>query len=603
MRLSIRYFFAKIIAIVFCCGLSFTALPLAAQTANDFLTDYEKSGFKKTPRYAETIAYSKKLARASEWVFYNSFGNSPQGRELPLLIIDKNGAFTPEATRKAGKATLLIFNCIHSGESDGKDASLMLIREMVITRRLAHLLNNVTVLVIPIFNVDGHENFGPYNRLNQNGPEEMGFRATSQNLNLNRDFLKAESPEMRAFLQLYNRWLPDFAVDNHVTNGADHQYVLTYGISKNQDVPESLRQWITQKMEPFLVEKMAADKQKIMQYFAMKQRPEIRSGIFFREFSPRFSTGYGAAQNRPFLLVETHSLKDYKTRVSGNYLLLKHILDLCNLEYQNLTAIHAANDRETAENLPGNDLPLRIDVDMEADSTINLAGIDYTVEPSDLSGQGWVRYNGKPKTIPVPLFSKTTVGAAATVPYAYLIPQEWTLQLYRMKLHNIDIRYLAEPVELPVESYRFKNVSWRSRPFEGQQMANYEVEPIQETRQYPAGTAVILMNQRVNRVICHLLEPQSPDAFVAWGYWNTIFERKEYGEDYVLEELARQQLAKDPDLRKAFEAYVNSSEDIANSPFARLYFFYARTPYYENRENVYPVGKLMTEQKLPLTRD
>ncbi|MCB0300693.1 MAG: peptidase M14, partial [Calditrichaeota bacterium] len=366
--------------------LTVAVLVAFADEQPDWRTDYEKSGYLETPRYAATIDYCQRLAAASDWVQFASFGKSPQGRDLPLLIVDKNGNFDPAAVRKSGNLVLLIQNGIHSGEIDGKDASLMLIREMVITKKLAHLLDGVTAIFIPIFNVDGHENVSEYNRLNQNGPAEMGFRATAQNLNLNRDFLKAESPEMRAWLQLFNQWLPDFLVDNHVTDGSDHQYVLTYGVETNDNVAEPLRRWTTGVFQPKIEQQMLADKQPVMRYFSMKERPEIINGVVMEPYSPRYSTGYGAVQNRVFLLVETHALKDYRTRVTGNYLLMQHLFELLNSEKTTLQNINRETDDITARQLSGITLPLDYVVNYRDTTWVDFLGIDYDVVPSDISG-------------------------------------------------------------------------------------------------------------------------------------------------------------------------------------------------------------------------
>ncbi len=201
---------------------------MAAAGADDWTTFYERSDFKRTPSYEQTVTYCQRLADASPWVHYEAFGSSSQGRDLPLVVVDKNGAFTAADVRKSDNAVFLIQACIHAGESDGKDAGMMLIRDIAVRKQLESLLEHVTILFIPIFNVDGHMRFGPYNRANQNGPEEMGWRTTAVNLNLNRDYLKADTPEMRAWLAMYAEWLPEFFADCHVTDGADYQYAITY---------------------------------------------------------------------------------------------------------------------------------------------------------------------------------------------------------------------------------------------------------------------------------------------------------------------------------------------------------------------------------------
>ena len=210
---------------------------------DEWLTFYERSGCVATPRYDETVMFCKKLDSASAMVHYSTFGYSPQGRALPLLIADKEGNFDPASVKRSGKPVILIQAGIHAGEIDGKDAGLVFFRDLIVYGKNVSLLEKVTILFIPILNVDGHERFGPYNRINQNGPQEMGWRTTAQNLNLNRDYLKADSPEMIAWLKLWNAWLPDFFLDLHVTDGADYQYVSTYGMEIYGNMEQNLTQW------------------------------------------------------------------------------------------------------------------------------------------------------------------------------------------------------------------------------------------------------------------------------------------------------------------------------------------------------------------------
>jgi hypothetical protein len=585
------------------CVFIFLLFLIAAGFADDqtdWLTYYEKSGFKETPRYRETIEYCRRLDDASNWLKLTAFGVSPQGRDLPLIIIDKNGKFTPETVKKSGNAVVLVQNCIHAGEPDGKDASLMLMREMVITKKLSDLLNRVTVLFIPIFNVDGHEKFSPYNRINQNGPEEMGFRATAQNLNLNRDYLKAETPEMQAWLKMFNRWLPDLMVDTHVTDGSDHQYVITYGIENHQDLAEPLREWTIEVMEPFLNQKMREEGFPMLRYFWFKERPDIRQGIVCSPFEPRYSTGFGAVQNRVFYLLETHMLKDYRTRVNGTYHLLKHILDLVTREKEFLRSVNQIADERTSAQLQGTHLPLQLELNMNDSTMIDFLGVEYKITKSDISGGLWVQYGNKTETYQVPVFQRAIVTDSVIVPYAYLIPQEWEMHIEMPQRHGITVHYLTEDMILPVKSYRFSDVNWRQQPFEGRLRLSFEIESITEERYYSAGTAVILMNQRTNRVAVHLLEPSGPDSFVRWGYWNTLFERKEYAEDYVLEEMAREMIAENLPLKLEFEQAFAQDSTFGKDHWSRLYYFYSRTPYWESRVNVYPVGKLMEPQALPL---
>lgn len=275
--------------------LTLTCFSLFAQ--QEWQTDYELSGGKKTPRYKETINYCLQLADASPMLHFTSFGISPQGRNLPVMIVDRDGLQTPEAIKAAGRIILMIQACIHPGESEGKDAGLMLVRDLA--SGIRDLLDHVSVIFIPIFNVDGHERFGPYNRINQNGPEEMGWRVTATNLNLNRDFLKADAPEMQAWLKLFNNWMPDFFVDIHTTDGADYQYVLTYMMETLGNMDTGLTAWCDSVFLPGWTSEMEEAGYPVFPYVQFRRWHDPKSGLIRDVAPPMLSQGYVALRNRP----------------------------------------------------------------------------------------------------------------------------------------------------------------------------------------------------------------------------------------------------------------------------------------------------------------
>ncbi len=558
-----------------------------------WLTYYERSGYKRTPRYAETIAFCQRLAQASPWVRYTRFGVSPQGRDLPLVIVSKDGEFTPEQIRHSDKVVVLVQAGIHAGEIDGKDAGLMLIRDLAIRHKMPQLLERAILLFIPIFNVDGHERFGPYNRINQNGPEEMGWRVTAQNLNLNRDFLKADCPEIQAWLRVFNRYRPDLLMDIHVTDGADYQYVLTYGLETGVNVATPLREFNRQVLQPFLNLKMAEDGFPLSPYVALRDRNDLKRGLVNWVASPRFSNGYGAVQNRTFYLVENHMLKDYRTRVTATYHFLIHFLEAANRYAERIKQVVREADRLTAKELPGHYLPLNFRTSFQDSTMINFLGVDYERIPSEISGSDWLVYHpDRLRLFRIPFFYRSVVTDSVRVPYVYLIPREWQLLLDRLALHGVVIHRLKRDTTLQVKSYRFKNVHWREQPYEGRHPVRFQTKEIEEERSYPAGTAVVFLNQRTNRVIVHLLEPRAPDSFVHWGFLDAIFEQKEYAEPRVLERLARQMLRNDPALAEEFRHKLETDSTFAHSPRERLYFFYRRSPYWDHKINLYPIGKI-----------
>jgi len=569
----------------------------------EWLTHAEKSEFITTPRYDETVAYCKRLAGASPWVNYQVFGHSPRLRELPLVVVSKEQVFYPSQLPHSDKLVVMIQNCIHAGECEGKDASMMLIRDIAITKKLEHLVDHVNLLVVPIFNVDGHERFGPHNRINQNGPKEMGWRVTSKNLNLNRDYLKADTPEMRALLELWNGWRPHLHFDTHTTDGGDWQYDVTFAYGGNQASDPAIEDWLTNTWHANVVPAMEADGHVTMPYFNLVDSKDPAKGIASGGFAPRYSTGYFAIRNRPSILVETHMLKPYRTRVLAQYSILRNTLEMLNRDPQSLKDAVDRADQAAIAMGRAYDSTRRVAMTVERtkESTpFTFKGVAFATDESEVSGSSRIIYDAtKPIDIEAVWYNKSVAGVQICPPLGYLVPAEWTEAIDRVRYHGLQAARLQEPVTVEVESYRFKNVTYAKRPFEGRFRASFEVEPTRESRHYAAGSLYVPLMQRDARVVMHLFEPQAPDSLVSWGFFHPIFERKEYAEHYTLEKLARQMLSKDPSLKKEFEEKLAADKEFAGDPWARLQFFYRRSPYWDQAQYVYPVGRVIK----PLTAE
>ncbi len=576
-----------------------TVLTSSGALAEEWLTHYERSGSLETPRYEQTAAFCQGLAEYSTDLQLTSFGVSPQGRKLLLLILDKDGEFDPTGSKTSNKAIVLFQAGIHAGEIEGKDAGLMFLRDMVVHGKYQEMLDSVVLLFIPIFCVDGHERFGPYNRVNQNGPAEMGWRTTAQNLNLNRDFLKADAPEMRCWLEMFNRWLPDFLVDIHTTDGADYQYVITYAIEANTNVSKPLAEWTAKQFVPEITKRMDEAGFPFIRYIIPKEGHDVTTGLMTWTASPRFSNGYGAIQNRPFMLIETHMLKSYRRRVESVYELMKQLIGYINANASILQQTVKAGDSLTANELTGTYLPIGFAATDDSVMT-DFLGVDFHFEPSEISGSERIAWGSEKITYRVPWFYNAAPTDSVLIPYAYIVPAEWHDQIELLKLHGVRVDFLKEPMELEVEGYRFHDAQWETTPFEGRHQLTVRTETFRETKRFPSGTAVIVMNQRVNRVIVHLLEPKAPDSFVRWGFFDAVLERKEYVEDYVMEDIAARMLASDPQLKDEFRRLLETDSVLAASPRARLDFFYKRSPYFDQKMNVYPISRVMHDVELKI---
>lgn len=562
--------------------------------AGAWQTAYEKSGFLETPRYQETIDYLRRLEKGSPWIRINSFGKSGEGRELILAIASSDRAFDPQAARKTGKAIVLLQAGIHAGEIDGKDAGLMLLRDMAITRSRAALLDGAILLFMPMYNVDGHERFGAYNRTNQNGPKEMGWRTTARNLNLNRDYLKADAPETRAWLKVYTTWWPDLLLDAHVTDGADYRPVMTYAIESGPNVAKPVADWVRKAIEGRAVPAIEAGGTMIAPYIQLVDDADPAAGMTGGVATPRFSTGYTVLQNRPGFLLETHMLKDYKARVDATYATVAALMEEAGRDRKALR--DAIRSAEEAASRPGKTgLSFRTTGETRP---VTLRGVSYTREPSAISGGMWVRYGREPLDLTVPMQDRVEATVEVERPRAYLVPPQWTDAIAVLRAHGLRLQRLIAPLSTPVEGYRLSAPKWQETPFEGRHPVTCKAERLKSVpRVFPAGSVVVPMDQPGSAVAVHLLEPLGPDSFVSWGFFDAVFEQKEFAEAYVVEAMARDMLAKDPALKAEFEKAL-ADPAFAGDARKRLDFFYRRSPYFEN-PGLYPVG-LVTDPGLTL---
>jgi hypothetical protein len=563
--------------------------------SSDWQTPAEATDYNETPNYENTIAFSKRLAEASPAIEFRNFGSSGQGRDLPLLIASESGVFSPEAAKDQAKAVVLIQACIHAGEPDGKDAGFALLRDIAITKTAAGLLENVVLLFIPIYNTDGHERSSPYNRINQNGPAEMGWRTTATYQNLNRDYMKADTPETRAWLRLWNEWQPDLFIDCHVTDGADYRCNITYHYEHHAGIDANVLAWERDTFGGKVAPATEAAGNVISWYLEFIDNRDLKLGTRDFNGSPRFSTGYVPTRNRPGILIETHMIKDYRSRVIGTYDFLRAALQHVNQDPERLREVGRGADRLTEEGVsyePGRVYPLDFELTDEV-TPFQLKAFFYETEHSDISGDRRVVFGKEPLDLTVPMYQTFRVTVAVTPPRAYIVPAQWHDVIEVMKCHGLKMTTLAKARSIEVESYRLTDVQWPHGPFEGRYMPTFDAEPVTTTRDFPAGSVVVSMAQPLAKVAMNLLEPKAPDSFARWGFFNAIFEEKEYGEPYVLEALAREMLANDVALGAEFQRRLTTDPEFAASPSERLRFFYKRSPYWDPQMNLYPVGRIV----------
>jgi hypothetical protein len=573
---------------------------LVRPPGDPWATPAERSGLTETPRYDETVAWLRKLVAAAPNLAMISLGKSPEGRDLWLIVASKEGAKTAEALRANGRPTLFAQAGIHAGEIDGKDAGMMLLRDLTVGGTRAELLDRVNFLFLPIFNVDGHERFSAFTRVNQRGPREAGWRTTARNLNLNRDYAKLDTPEMRHLVRALLAWPVDLYYDLHVTDDTEHQYDMTWGHNWPTAWSPAIAEWLERTLLPQGDAGLRAQGHIPGRFVQLVDHDDPERGLLPWFGTPRFSNGWGDARHLPTILVEAHSLKPYPQRVLANYVLLESTLRLLGEKGDELRrATQADRERRPAELVlewKSTPVPAR---------TLELPGVEWRQVPSAIAGGTRIGYTGKARTVSLPKFDQTVAAARATRPRAYWVPPAWGDVIERLELQGVRVERQETPRTLDVEMYRIADPKLASQPFEGRVTvaARFEVDRRRET--FAPGSVRVPTDQSLGDFVMLLLEPAAPDSFFSWGFFHEVLQPTEYVEAYVMEPMAERMLAEDPALRAEFERKLREDPTFAGSTAgkpsahegfipgapARLQWFYEKTPFFDERARLYPVAR------------
>jgi len=572
------------------------ALVVAACTASRprpvLVTTAETSHYVATGRYDEAVRLCHDFARTYAGVRCEELGTTGEGRPIVALHI----------RRGHGHPALYIQAGIHAGEIEGKDAGFWFLRDLLDDKVCPGALDAVDVVFVPVVNPDGHERFGPNNRPNQRGPAEMGFRTNDARLNINRDFVTADTPEMHAILHAFTAYHPALLVDLHTTDGAKFQHDISINIA-----PLAPRQ---DKLEATAAELSAYTVKRLTElghlpvafYPSFLDTDDPASGFAISEAPPRFSQNYAGARSRLGMLVETHSWRSYRERAESTYHALQAIFEAARQDAAAWAAAEAAADRADAQ-LGGTDVTLVWDNGPHK-TEIEFRGYAYTKTTSEISGGDWIAYDEhKPEIWRVPLYDELVPQVTIHVPRGGYFIDGGFAPLVAAVLDRHALRYvkLAGLPRVQVEAYRATKVTYQP-PFEGRTPVQLEGAWAPETRTLERGAIFVPIDQPSARLVLHLLEPALPDSLVQWGMFNAVFERKEYMEPYVAEQVARDMLAADPSLQATFAAALAADPELAKSPRRRLEWFYKRHPSWDERIDLLPIyrGTLpATETTLP----
>lgn len=563
---------------------------LIASIGDRWITPTEASNFRITPNHAETMQWLEKLADASPLLQMLNIGTSLEQRSINMIIASSENDITLQALQSSTKPLLLVQAGIHAGEIDGKDAGMMLLRDIAFGDK-KYLLDGVNFLFIPILNVDGHERISPYNRPNQRGPKNMGWRTNAQNLNLNRDYAKIDTKELRAVLQVINEYKPDLYMDIHVTDGADYQHDITFGGFGKLSYSPGISAWLEENYKP------QADKD-LEDYghvpgpllFPINDRDFSEGNATFKG-EPRFSNSYGDLRHLATILVENHSLKPFKQRVLGTYVLLESTLKILSTQGKLLQEVTKGDAEQRSKKIP---IVWKLEEDKP--DSMKLLGINSQLIKSNITNSFYVQWTGEPMTKTIAHYKNIKPSEWVKRPKAYWVPASCAEIIERLKLHGIQMEIIQKAQEVDVEMYRMSDLNYQTggdkpKPFEGHIQVKAKTTSEHHTELYSAGSAYISLNQPLGELAAILLEPSSPDSYFQWGFFMEMFQRTEYIEAYVMEPTIQKMLEESPELKIEFEEKKLLDTEFANNPGAIISWFYSKTKYYDQRYLLYPVGR------------
>jgi hypothetical protein len=569
-------------------------LMLSCHTSNekpsfDFETHFEKSNGTETSTYQQTISFYEALAENYSEISIDSIGESDSGKPLHLVTLNPSSEFDFIQIHKSGKRILMINNGIHPGESDGIDATMMLFRDLVNGK--IEMPKNTILATIPIYNVGGSLNRNSTTRTNQNGPKDYGFRGNARNYDLNRDFIKCDTKNAKTFTKIFHLIKPDVFIDNHVSNGADYQYTLTHLFTQHNKLGGDLGQYIQNEMMPKLEQKLADKSWDITPYVNVFNQVPEKGFSQFMDY-PRYSTGYTTLFNTLGMMVETHMLKPYKQRVEGTYELMKSMIEITEEDGENMSKVR---NNALAEIKNQKSYVLDWEIDTTKSSSLNFKGFKAELISSKVTGANRLKYDrSKPFTKEINYQNYFKPSLKVDIPMAYIIPKGWHNVINLLKLNQVEMTSFENDTIINVESYRISDYKTRQAPYEGHyQHYNTTIDKTANNILFLKGDFIVNTHQNAIRYLIETLEPQAPDSFFNWNFFDTILQQKEGFSPYVWEDKAEELLKYNDALRIEFETKKQTDKDFNDSWYAQLDWLHKQSENYEKAHLQYPVYRVL----------
>ncbi len=576
-----------LIILLLCCF--FSCKQNATLNNKNFTTLFEKSNGTETPEYNDVISFYKELAQTYTEISLFEFGSTDSGNPLHLVVFNNNGKTDLKDLEESSKNKVLINNGIHPGESDGIDASMLLLRDIVQNDSLKKAYKNSLICVIPVYNIGGALNRNSHTRANQNGPKEYGFRGNARNYDLNRDFIKQDTKNAAAFTEIFHTINPDIFIDNHVSNGADYQYAITHLFTQHNKLGGDLGKFIETEMRPYIEKSLAKKEIPITPYVNVwGSTPEKGWSQFFD--SPRYSTGYTTLYNTLGLMVETHMLKPYKIRVEQTYELLLSTLEFSE---NNSKIIKNLRKKNLDNILNKKTYPIAFKVDKKNPTTLNFKGYEGNYIDSKVTNGKRLFYDRtKPYTKKTPYYNNFISTKEITIPKAYILQQGWHAIVERLQTNKIEFISFKNDTILTVDVQHINSFETRKMAYEGHYLHyNTTLKKTQKTVLFKKGDIYISTQQKGIRYLIETLEAEATDSFFNWNFFDTILQQKEGFSAYVFEDIAAQFLKDNPIIKTALEEKIKTDKNFSKNTYAQLHYIYKQTPHYEESHMKLPIYK------------
>ncbi len=554
----------------------------------NFETVFEKTNGLETASYQQTIDFYTSLAMNYPQITLQAIGKTDSGKPLHIVMLNNDSNQTLNEIRQS-KSLLLINNGIHPGESDGVDATMIMYRDYL-TGKLK-VPKNVVIVTIPIYNIGGALNRNSTSRTNQNGPKEYGFRGNARNYDLNRDFIKNDTLNSQAFAKIFNLLKPDFFIDNHVSNGADYQYTLTHLFTQHNKLGGKLGEYLNNTLMPTLEDALMEKNLAITPYVNVFNKVPESGFSQFMDY-PRYSTGYTTLFNTFGIMVETHMLKPYKQRVEATYQLMTSMIKIIDKESSTIKKIRKdyhktiyAQEKYT----------LDWEIDPDKNSIIDFKGYEGTMIDSKVTHAQRLKFNREaPFTKPVEYQNSFIPTLQITIPQSYIIPQGWHKVIELLRLNSVHMQTMEEDKTVTVESYRIGSFETKKNPYEGHYLhSNTQISTSKKQITFKKGDYIISLNQPSIRYIIETLEPQAPDSFFNWNFFDTILQQKEHFSPYVFEDIAEQLLKDNVQLKSKFDKKIKNDEVFNSNWYAQLDWIHKQSKHYEKAHMQYPIYRVL----------